>query len=195
MHYGNISFIPGCYTNVFVTRVPVTHVRFLLRGFFLLGGLECVELLVFRCRALIFLSGFVSVFVIRKKFEALSVTIFYFENFNLAWEYTHRRRYVIKPSWKDLNSFIKFYKLLKMDLEICKCRLCCSFNLAVYFRFDRIVKKIIQSTESRTSGQNLRSLRSSSCAQNVHCATQPEPHVYRYYPVGMGNSRPVVATT
>jgi hypothetical protein len=67
MHYGNISFIPGWHTNTFVTRLLVTDVGFLLRGSLLVGVLQCVELVVLRCEALVLFSGFISVFVIREK--------------------------------------------------------------------------------------------------------------------------------
>jgi hypothetical protein len=42
--------------------------------------------------------------------------------------YYRRRRYEINPPWKDLNSVRKFYKILKIYLEMRICRLFCFRN-------------------------------------------------------------------
>lgn len=128
MQYGNISFISGCYTNIFMTRKPVTHVRFLLRSFVTWVGYSAWSYYSFSVRRRYSSLDLFLCLWSEKKFKSLSVPIFYYDSFNLAWKYTRRRKYVIKPPWKDLNSFIKFFQVLKIHVEMRTCRPFCSCN-------------------------------------------------------------------
>jgi len=128
MQYGNISFISDCYTNIFMTRKPVTHVRFLLRGFVPWVGKSAWSYFSFSLRRWYSSLDLFLCLWSEKKFKALSVPIFYYGCFNLIWKYTRGRRYVIKPPWKHRNSFRKVYQVFKMHVEMRTCRPFCSCN-------------------------------------------------------------------
>lgn len=128
MQYGNISFISGCYTNIFVKRKPVTHVRFLLRGFVPWVGKSAWSYFSFSVRLWCSSLNLFLCLWSEKKIKTLSVPIFYYGSFKLACKYTRGRRYVLKPPWKDRNSFRKFYQFLKMHVEMRTCRPFCSCN-------------------------------------------------------------------